>query len=315
MKNALCHAGHMPPMAKNAVPVVLVTRFWAPSAKARAGQVADLWSRAAVARYRCPGKSLCLTVPAACTNRSHARCQVGLCALDRIIVVHVKFACFNLFEYFPNAVHVYDPVDKRVPLPGDDGVAGREAEWQQFRRFDGAIALSSFHARQLTTLGARRVWTLPMHSIAAAGCLPLSMEARSLLARRLPIRHANLRKGCSLAPKLTVHASKNERGLSHVPGGTVDDTLNSTDKRATLPLRVLIMGDSPRRRLDQPVPLVEHPLVHSRWCTCRRHLGALTQPRGAILGSALPSPAIVPRHQRCRPHHIERRAACAAYSG
>ena len=234
-------------MVATPLPVVLVTKFWAPSAKARAGQVADLWSRAAVARYRCPGKALCLTVPGACTNRSSTKCRDGLCALDRVLVIHVKFACFNLFEYFPNGIHIYDPVDKRVPLRGSDDGTALEVEWKQIQRFHGAIALSSFHARQLTTLGARRVWILPMHSIAAAGCSPLSTAERTQLAKRLPIRHANVRKGCPRAQKLTAHNAKIEIGLSHVrvPGGTLDATLNTTDKRAVLPLRVLIMGDSP----------------------------------------------------------------------
>ena len=128
--------------------VLLVTRYWAPSAKARAGQVAELLHpRAAVARYRCPGKAICASVPWACTNRSdpRGRCQQGYCALGRFIVVHVKFACFNLFSYFPNAVHVYDPVDMRVPRRGELAKERPDSEWSRLTNFSGVIALSSFH--------------------------------------------------------------------------------------------------------------------------------------------------------------------------
>ena len=149
--------------------VVLVSRFYAPSAKARAEQVASMWPRAALAKFRCPGKGVCASVPWACTDRggSTSRCRHGYCALGQFVVIHVKFACFNLFEYFPNALHIYDPVDKRLPQPVPLQIAtpvdrsrapsrsrhaavDDSAEWDRLANFSGVLALSSAHRKQAT---------------------------------------------------------------------------------------------------------------------------------------------------------------------
>jgi hypothetical protein len=258
--------------------VVLVSRVFAPSTKARAEQIAAMWSRAELARFRCPGKGICATVPWACADRGppNHRCRQGKCALGRFLIVHVKFACFNLFEYFPNAVHVYDPVDTRPPraaalsaavqsvsspalLPkgtsrsrAKRAGADRDAEWDRLANFSGVVALSLAHRRQLLLAGARRVWVLGMHSIAAAGCPAIPQSQRDAMDARLPLRPApaggcprandygamSLARGGWAAPPASGGAA-----LSGRSGGLPMAGLGGA-VAGLLPLRVLIMGDS-----------------------------------------------------------------------
>jgi hypothetical protein len=155
--------------------VAFVARNLTGGVRHRAEQVAAMWPRATFLRSSCSLSSLCIAFPWAC-GPELARLGQGL------LVVHVKFACYNLVDALPAARHVLDPSDQ--PCNNNSLVYSVDT-------FTGLVGYSEAKtARQRLLCGARQTWTIPMHSIAATGCAPLSPLALAATRGKLPIRHS-----------------------------------------------------------------------------------------------------------------------------
>ena len=138
----------------------------------RAEQVASFWQRATYMRTQCLQSPICARFPWACAENG----KLG----DGLVVVHVKFACFNLLRDLPAARHVLDPCDLRCHDSTSIKSVGN---------FSGMLGYSLAKTIiEKSSCGARQTWTIPMHSTAATGCKTLSDASRAATLRKLPIR-------------------------------------------------------------------------------------------------------------------------------
>ena len=107
------------------------------------------------------------------------------------LFVHIapasELACRKLPDAWPDATHVFDPIDF---LQGADAVIkGKNLQgvYTWMPKFDAVIAMNAWHARFLKTVGARRTVIIPYHTIASAGCRALPRAAAQTAVERLPL--------------------------------------------------------------------------------------------------------------------------------
>jgi hypothetical protein len=145
--------------------VILVTKMLYGTTYMRGQQVAARWPRSRfMARKHC---SFLSPLDRPCSDK----CKRPL------LLIHVKFLCLQLLDRFPRHHHVFDPVDLK------EGDLLR----LNLTRFSGVLALNAQHRHWLLAHGARRVWIVGSHHLAAQSCAKYPNSSILALRRRLPI--------------------------------------------------------------------------------------------------------------------------------